>query len=413
MDSCFEQFILNNGLRVIIKRNNDVNVVTVNVLYNVGSKNDFTGKFGLAHLYEHLMFCGSQNAKSYDEILQTAGGSNNAYTNFDVTNYYCTTPCENLETAIFLEADRMFGLNVNEDNLAVQKKVVIEELKESYFSNPYGDAFLHLMPLAYDKQSGYGHPIIGNSEHIQSVTLDDIYKFSNTYYRPNNAILVIVGNVELDHVRNLCDKYFNRHVDDCEMISYNADDQPITGMVEYVKRDIPLDAFYLAYHIPGKLDEDYYTTMVLSKMLGYGRSSFLYRQLVENRKLCNSIETYTLDNMYMDLLIVTGFVNMKYNCNEVVDIIQNLLHNVTDNFSEHEVEKSKNNITSSIAYDSVDVANYADIVANLAAVNETLISFYDNVNSVTMQGVVDLVHSTLLQKNSSRLVYERSGVTTG
>ena len=204
----FKKFKLENGMRVLVHRDTTTHLAAFNLLYNVGARDESETKTGFAHLFEHLMFGGSKNIPSFDEPLQRAGGENNAFTSNDITNYYETLPAHNLETAFWLESDRMLELDFEGRALEVQRKVVCEEFKEHYINQPYGDVWHKLRTLAYTKHP-YKWPTIGKElSHIENATTQDVKDFFFKNYRPNNAVLVVAGNVEFDEVKRLAEKYF-------------------------------------------------------------------------------------------------------------------------------------------------------------------------------------------------------------
>ena len=264
----FESFTLDNGLRVLVHEDPTVQIAVLNILYDVGSRDEQEHKTGVAHLFEHLMFGGSANVPSYDEPLQLVGGENNAFTSPDITNYYLTVPAQNIETGFWLESDRMLSLSFNPKVLEVQCKVVIEEFKQRYLNQPYGDVWLKLRPLAYN-QHPYKWATIGKEvAHIEDATMDDVKDFFYKFYAPNNAIMVVAGQVKLDQVKKLSEKWFG---------PIPKRDTPKRNLPIELKQNakrsltleakVPANVIYKAYHMPGRFDEAYYAADFLSDVL--------------------------------------------------------------------------------------------------------------------------------------------------
>lgn len=340
----FTQFKLKNGLRVILHQDKTTPIAAVNLLYGVGARNEQPDKTGFAHLFEHLMFGGSVNIPDYDNVLQMVGGDNNAFTNNDITNYYLTLPKENIETAFWLESDRMLALDFDERKLQIQRNVVIEEYKQRYLNRPYGDAMLLLRPLAF-RNHPYRWPTIGKDiSHIRQATLDDVKHFYYTHYAPNNAILSVAGDISFDNVRQLIDKWFGQ---------INARQLPDSNIVEElpqneerkltVERNVPYNAIYKAYKMGNRLDKDYQGTDLLSDILANGKSSRLYQQLVKKHKIFGTIDAYILGSIDNGLFIINGYVM------EEIDI------ETAESAIEHEIEKIKNEPVSE--YELNKVAN--------------------------------------------------------
>jgi predicted Zn-dependent peptidase len=280
----YSRFVLDNGLRVLVHEDTSTPMAVVNVLYNVGARDEDPDKTGFAHLFEHLMFGGSINIPVYDEPLQRAGGENNAYTTNDLTNYYCQLPAENIETAFWLESDRMLSLAFSKKSLNVQRKVVCEEFKEHYINKPYGDAWHKMRELAY-KVHPYKWMTIGKElKHIEDAKLADVKNFFFKYYRPNNAILVVAGNVKTDDVKKLAEKWFGT-LEAGEKFERNIPQEPKQTAARQltVKENVPLDALYKTWHMPGRNDAGYHAADVISEILGGGASSRLFQSLVKEK----------------------------------------------------------------------------------------------------------------------------------
>ena len=289
----FEKITLKNKLTLIIHQDKSTPMACVNILYNVGARDEDESKTGFAHLFEHLMFGGSINIPSYDEPLQLVGGENNAFTTNDITNYYCTVPAANLETAFWLESDRMLSLAFTDKSLEVQRSVVIEEFKQRYLNQPYGDVWLLLRPLAY-KVHPYKWSTIGKEiSHIENAVMSDVKAFFKEHYCPANAILVVAGNVDRENVIQLAEKWFEpieagkATVRNLPVEPAQTEERTLT-----VHRDVPQNAIYKAYHMCARVDKEYHTIDIMSDILSRGNSSRLYKTLIKDKKLFSEINAY-------------------------------------------------------------------------------------------------------------------------
>ncbi len=361
----FDRFELANGLRVIVHQDLSTPMVAFNILYDVGARDENHEQTGFAHLFEHLMFGGSVNIPSYDEPLQMAGGENNAYTTNDITNYYIQLPKENIETAFWLESDRMLSLAFSEKSLEVQRKVVSEEFKEHYINKPYGDVWKHLRALAY-KVHPYRWMTIGKElKHIEDAKLQDVKDFFFKHYRPNNAVLCVAGNVELNQVTALCKKWFG-DIPSGEIPERNLPQEPLQAEARkvIVEAEVPVDALYKAWHIAGRLHPQYYTADLLTEILGSGQASRLYQRLVKEQQLFSSIACYHTGSTDPGLLIIEGKMQKGVNIEdadaavecEVADLILN-------GVSETELEKAKNKTESMVVFEDMNLLARANNLA--------------------------------------------------
>src|SRR5690606_34879593 len=282
----FERFKLDNGLTVLVHEDHSTPMAVLNVLYDVGARDEDPEKTGFAHLFEHLMFGGSANIPNYDGPLQQVGGENNAFTSNDITNYYLSLPAVNVETALWLESDRMLDLAFDEKGLEVQRNVVSEEFKQRYLNQPYGDVWLRLRPMAYQVHP-YRWATIGKElAHIEDARMEDVRNFFNTYYHPGNAILAIAGDVDTAQVQQLVEKWFG---------PIPAGTRPVRSLTpeppqqearrEVVQADVPVHAIYIAFPGPARLDTDYHAADLLTDLLGSGQSALLFRNLVKETEL--------------------------------------------------------------------------------------------------------------------------------
>ena len=306
----YEKFVLKNGLRVIFHHDPHTPMAAVSVLYDVGSKDEMQDKTGFTHLFEHLMFSGSANAPDFDDIIQTAGGENNAYTNSDMTHFYNILPVDNLETVLFLEADRMANLVISEKAFTTQRNVVLEEFMETTFNQPYGDAWHHVLGMVYESHP-YRWPTIGSDpDHIRLAELKDVERFYHSHYQPSNAILAIGGNLELTNVENLVNKYFGA-IPPCSvpqrMYPREGNQQGIRRKKVYA--DVPSNAIYMNFRMCERADERYYAQDLLSDVLANGPSSRLVGKLVEEDSIFLNLDAYVYGTIEPGLLIIEGQVS--------------------------------------------------------------------------------------------------------
>ncbi|MEM6842103.1 MAG: pitrilysin family protein [Bacteroidota bacterium] len=406
----FDQFTLDNGLQVLVHADPSVSVVATNILYNVGSRDEDENKTGFAHLFEHLMFGGSTNIPTFDEPLQMVGGENNAFTNPDITNYYITLPAANLETAFWLESDRMLSLSFDPKVLEVQRKVVIEEYKQNYLNQPYGDALMSLKALAYQTHP-YRWPTIGRDiSHIEEATLDDVKAFFYKFYRPNNAILVVAGQVETKEVKRLAEKWFGG-IPAGE--TYNRklpqEDQQTTSRTLTKSGEVPAPAIYRAFHIPGRAGTGYHAADLLSDVLGRSRSSRLFTRLVKENPLFSSINAYVTGSIDPGLLIIHGRLNEKVELEEANDAINSIIREVQEKpIANEELRKVKNQAESTLVFSEIELLNRA---MNLAF--STLLGNPDLINqesakiqAVSTDEIQQSAQEILSPEKSNTLFYE-------
>ena len=411
----YEQFVLDNGLRVFVHEDESTPMAAVNILYNVGSRDEDPAKTGFAHLFEHLMFGGSRNIPSYDEPLQKVGGENNAFTSPDITNYYITLPAANLETAFWLESDRMLSLSFDPHVLDVQQKVVIEEFKQRYLNQPYGDVWLKLRPLAY-QQHPYRWATIGKDiSHIEEATLDDVRAFFFTYYLPNNAILVVAGNVTTEQVKQLCAKWFSP-IPAGESYVRQLPTEPVQTEARKLETSakVPLDGLYKAYHMPGRFEAGFHTADLLSDMLGRSKSSRLYQKLLRGNPLFSSINAYSTNSIDPGLLIVQGNLNKGVSLEEADAAVETVLQEFIDQpVPDDELAKVKNQAEATLAFSEVELLNRAMNLAFAANVgNPDLVNQEAAlIQAVTPDGVQAMARQVLRRENCSTLYYRRSDVS--
>jgi zinc protease len=361
----FEKFVLPNGLRVLVHEDKSTPMAVVNVLYDVGARDEDSAKTGFAHLFEHLMFGGSVNIPDYDEPLQVAGGENNAYTTNDLTNYYCQLPAENIETAFWLESDRMLSLAFSKKSLEVQRKVVCEEFKEHYINKPYGDVWHKFRELIYTTHP-YKWMTIGKElKHVEDATLEDVKDFFFKHYTPMNAILVVAGNVTVEHIKVLSEKWFG---DIPAGQKYNRDlpiepAQTAPKKLE-VKANVPLDALYKCWHIYPRTDPRYYTADLITDILSGGGSSRLYQSLVKEKQLFSNIDCYHLGSTDAGILTIEGKLVKGVDIKTAEAAIEEELKKLqADGISAAELEKVKNKTESAMAFEDMSVMSRAASIA--------------------------------------------------
>jgi predicted Zn-dependent peptidase len=405
----FKKYILDNGLTLIVQPDASTPIATVNILYNVGSRDEFPERTGFAHLFEHLMFEGSVNIPAYDTPLQKAGGENNAFTSNDITNYYLTLPLANIETAFWLESDRMLGLNFTEEKLEIQKNVVIEEYNQRYLNQPYGDAFLHLRPMAYKKHP-YQWPTIGKDiSHIQKATLDEVKEFFYHHYAPNNAILTVVANMEPDKVKELVEKWFGP-IPSRDIIQPERPQEPEQNEArrKILTSNVPHNVIYKAYHMCSRNDPDYKTSDLISDILANGKSARLYQKLVKEKKLFSHIDAYITGDIDPGLLMINGSladgVEMEHAEGELNKELQQLIDNKVPR---EELQKVKNKVEAvqnfsktSALHKAMNISFY-ELLGDANRIN-TEIDFYQKVTPEDIQHVASKIFK---EKNCSTIYY--------
>jgi predicted Zn-dependent peptidase len=408
----FEKFTLANGLRVIVHQDTSTPMAVMDIMYDVGSRDEQPDKTGFAHLFEHLMFGGSVNIPNYDEPLQMAGGENNAYTTDDLTNYYIQLPAENLETAFWLESDRMLSLAFSEKSLEVQRKVVIEEFKEHYIAKPYGDVWHKMRDLAY-KQHPYRWMTIGKElSHIENAKLEDVKEFFFKYYRPVNAIMVVAGNVTTERVKALAEKWFG-DIPSGEKYKRNVPQEPEQKEERKleVKASVPLDALYKTWHIYPRLDRKYYITDLLADILSGGGSSRLYQSLVKEKQLFSNIECYHFGTADAGLLCIEGKLVKGIKMEEAEKAIEAELDKMKSELvEESELQKVKNKTESMIAFEDMSIMNRANSLAYYEWLGDaSWMNFeLDKYGSVTTEDILQ-ESRTIFRKENSNTLYYHSG----
>ena len=406
----FEEFLLDNGLKVVVHQDDSAQTAVLNLIYNVGSRDEDEEVTGFAHLFEHLMFGGSKNIKDFDVELQRVGGENNAFTSPDITNYYITVPKSNLETAFWLESDRMLGLSFEDNVLEVQRKVVIEEFKQRYLNQPYGDVWLLLRPVAYQDHS-YKWATIGKEiKHIEDATMEQVKAFFHKHYKPNNAVLIVGGNVQMNEVKALAKKYFGP-IAKGEVKNKNIPKekkQTERRFIE-VEREVPQDGLYMAFHMPAKTDKSYYSADLLSDVLGRGDSSRLYKKLVDDEEIFSELGAYVMGSFDPGLLVISGKVNDGFSLKEAEEKVWEVINQLKKGgLDENELQKFKNQVSSSHGFGQIDLLERCIGLAYGAIMNHTNLVNEENdfFEKVTEEEVMLKSQEILTESNASVLYYK-------
>lgn len=359
------RYTLANGLRIVHNEDDSTQMVALNLLYDVGARDEDPSHTGFAHLFEHLMFGGSLHIPDYDTPVQNAGGENNAWTNNDITNYYITLPHQNVETGFWLESDRMLSLDFSPKSLEVQRQVVIEEFKQRNLNQPYGDASHLLRELAYESHP-YRWPTIGKEiAHIAQATLEEVKDFFYRFYAPNNAILAVTGHISFEETIRLAEKWFGpipaRNISPRQLPA----EKPQTAVRrKTVERKVPVDAIYMAFHMSNRMHPDYYIYDMITDILSNGRSSRFIQSLVQEQKLFTSIDAYISGSLDEGLLHVTGKPVEGVSLEQAEEAIWKELEKMkTVPVSEQELEKVKNRYESEQIFNNI---NYLNVATNLA-----------------------------------------------
>ncbi len=407
----FEQFTLDNGLRVILCPDQATQMVTVNLMYDVGARDESPERTGFAHLFEHLMFGGTPGIPDYDNYVEKAGGQNNAFTSNDLTNYYISLPSANLETALWLEADRMAGLAFTEKSLDVQRKVVVEEFKQRYLNQPYGDVYLLMRPLAFKKHP-YQWPTIGkNIQHVEEASMQEVKDFFYAHYAPANAVLCLSGGFNSESAKALVEHYFGPIPPRDPKPRFLPEEPKQDSQRRMrVERDVPVSVLYMAFHMGGRLDPDYPATDLLSDVLGNGESSRLHKDLVQEKPLFSSISAYVGGDRDPGLFYIAGKLNDGVDFETAEAGIWELISNLqTQGVSEDELKKVKNKYLTNFLFSQVKGLSkainlcYYSLLGDPNLLNETQV-WYERVSP---QDVQNMAAEILRAENVSVLEYAK------
>lgn len=400
---------LDNGLRIVHSEDKTTQMVALNLLYNVGARDEHPDHTGFAHLFEHLMFGGSVHIPDYDSPLQQAGGENNAWTNNDITNYYITLPRQNIETAFWLESDRMLSLAFTPRSLEVQRQVVSEEFKQRYLNQPYGDMGALVRELAY-RVHPYQWCTIGKDlSHITQATLDEVKDFFFRFYAPNNAILAVSGNITLEETIRLAEKWFGP-IPQRDVRPRNLLQEPVQQEERRlsVERNVPADALSITFHMVERTHPDYYAFDMLSDILSNGRSSRLVQHLVKEKTVFSTVDAYVSGSVEAGLFHVMGNPVPGISLEQAEEAIRQELELLKNEpISEEELEKVKNKYESNFIFASI---NYLDLATNLAFFEligkaEDINTEVDKYRAVSASQIMRVAKETFVRENSSTLYY--------
>jgi predicted Zn-dependent peptidase len=407
----FEQFTLTNGLQVIVHEDPATTMAVLDVIYNVGSRDEDENLTGFAHLFEHLMFGGSENIPSFDTPLQKVGGENNAFTTPDLTNYYISVPAQNLETAFWLESDRMKQLAFNTQSLETQRKVVIEEFKQRYLNQPYGDVWLKFRPLIYQKHP-YRWPTIGAGiQHIEEAQMSDVKAFFQKHYVPCNAVLVVAGRVKVSEVKALAEKWF-APISAGVKPKRNLPQEPVqteNRRMEIVA-DVPANRIYKAYPVVGRYEPGYHAIDLMTDLLGRGESSYLYEHLVQKQRIFDSIGSYQTSSLDPGLLILQGQVSDDVGIEKAEAALEKAIRDFASmKIAEKDLQMVKNQSEASLVFGEVEVLNRAMNLAMAAnAGDANLVNREaEKMEAVKTQDLEKWAHRLFIEGKSNTLYYKK------
>jgi predicted Zn-dependent peptidase len=405
----YNRFVLDNGLRVLVHEDTSTPLAVVNVMYDVGARDEDEERTGFAHLFEHLMFGGSVNIPDYDEPLQKAGGENNAYTTNDLTNYYCQLPAQNIETAFWLESDRMLSLAFSKKSLDVQIKVVCEEFKEHYINKPYGDVWHKLRGLAYTVHP-YRWMTIGKElSHIENAKLTDVKHFFFKHYRPQNAILVVTGNVKTGDIKKLAEKWFGPiPAGETYVRSLPAEPLQTAPRELTVHADVPLDALFKTWHMDSRLEKGYYVAEMITEILSGGGSSRLFQALVKEKQLFSQIDCHHFGSVDKGLVAIEGKLVKGVKMEDAENAVEEELARLKATLiAETELQKVKNKTESALAFEDMSIMSRAgslafyELLGDAGLMNEELAKY----NAITVENIRQYSSTIFNANNSSTLHY--------
>ena len=400
---------LNNGLEVISNRDSASRLVAVNILYKVGARNEDPNCTGLAHLFEHLMFRGTHNVPDFDTPIQMACGENNAFTNNDYTDFYITLPKDNIETALWLESDRMCGLNLSEQACDIEKRVVIEEFRQRYLNQPYGDLNMLLRQMVYTSHP-YRWATIGlKPEHIADAPLESIRRFYNNFYHPSNAILSVSGDINADRVFELADKWFGGIPDTpYDIPAIPVEPKQTEARRLEVERDVPATTIVIAFHMGNRLSKDFFLGDITSDLLAGGDSARLYEHLIKGKKLFTSVNAYISGDVDEGMFVFTGQLLPTTSEQEAEAAFWEEMELLSNGeIGDYELEKVKNKFEANTLFGELNVMNkamnlgYYSMIGDLPLINRE-IEIY---RSLSKTEIADFARRTFQKENSSTLIY--------
>lgn len=405
----YKKRILENGLTVVVNRDRSSKLSAVNLLYKVGARNEDPDRTGFAHLFEHLMFRGTRDVPSFDLPVQMASGEDNAFTNNDYTNFYLTLPVDNLETALWLESDRMQGLWITPEKLEMEKRVVVEEFRQRYLNQPYGDQTMLLRALAY-RVHPYRWATIGRStDHIEGATLDEVERFYRTFYRPSNAVLALSADRDEEAMLDLAEKWFGELQDTpFTPAPIPQEPQQEEARTQVVERDVPATTISIAYHMGDRLSKDFCTGDLVSDLLSGGDSSRLYQHLVKDERLFASVNAYISGDVDPGLFILTGQLLPTTTEEQAIEAFhretESLKHEAA---SAYELEKVKNKFEANALFGELNVMNkamnlcYYDFLGDLELINREIAQY----RSIDTERIFEFARRIFRAENSSTLIY--------
>ena len=405
----FSRFTLDNGLRVIVHEDHTTPMAVLNILYDVGARDEDPDQTGFAHLFEHLMFGGSVNIPNYDEPLQRVGGENNAFTSNDITNYYITLPSANIETAFWLESDRMLNLAFSEKSLEVQRNVVIEEFKQRYLNQPYGDVWLRLRPLVY-KEHPYRWATIGKEiAHIQDAKIEDVKAFFKKHYNPQNAIMVIGGDITFDQAKQLAEKWFGP-IPAGEKYHRKLPDEPTQQEErrETVIAKVPLNDVYIAFQMQGRMEDGYYETDLISDLLSRGNSSRFHRTLVKDKQMFSELHAYMTGSTDKGMFVVEGKPLENVTIEQAEAAIWEELEKLkTQPIPADELTKVKNKTESTMVFSEMALLDKAMNLAQFELLDnaELLNHETEKYLAITAGQIQQQAQKMFRRENSSTMIY--------
>lgn len=409
----YQRNFLDNGLEVLTHQDPNSKIAVFNLLYKVGSRFEKPGKTGLAHFFEHLMFGSSANVPEFDRALERAGGSCNAFTSPDITNYYMTLPPSNLETAFWLESDRMLQLTLSEKTVETQRKVVLEEYKQRYLNQPYGDIWHHLRKLAFESHP-YRWPTIGESlSDIENYTQEDVWEFYKENYYPANAILVVAGNIDHQEVFRLAQKWFGPIQNPKFKSKSIPKELPQTGRkVQHLEARVPTDALYKAFKMPARGEEGYLEADLITDLLGFGKSSLLEQKLVRTGDRFASVGAYITGSVDPGLLVFSGKMEKNINSMQAEEALDEVLQEFLQSpISENQLQKIKNQSESMKVYESIQLLNRAMNLAYYAHLgNPDIYAEEFEKKSALNQDQIQAWAKKLLDENQSSVIYYQAQV---
>ena len=404
----YKRYQLANGLRVLLQEDPSSPMLTLCMNYEVGSKDELPGRSGFAHLFEHLMFAGSQHAPNFDQLIQLAGGENNAFTNQDMTVFYDILPYQNLDLGLWLEADRMQNLCIEPQPLQKEKRVVVEEFKESCLEEPYGDLWHILGDLAFEEHP-YKRPVIGESfEHIEAASLDEVREFYDNYYCPNNAVLSISGNIKAEEVLERVEHWFG-HIPrgPVKRPAYAAEPPQLVARKKVHRANVTDAALYIAFPAAARLETAYYLEDLLSDILGLSDSSLLVRQLVKQQKLFSELDVYITGTVEAGLFVIEGKLQDGVGIEEAEQAVWAALEEFkAQPISEEQLQKLQNNTEHNLLFGEIRPfqkalsLGYYELLGQAQLINEEA-DYYQQITAKQLQ----LQAQFLFQKEKASVLY--------